>query len=256
VDIWVANDILDWEINGGMSSSVSEKDWKRPYEIWEYAKNLITNNDDRENLAQGIIALKRSYNARHKVISNNYPFNNINFKSKVNKKKKLELLEQYGLIRASLINKLLEIRNPIEHNDSLPPTKEKCIELVDYVWYFLKSTDDLILRIPNEVEMKNEDDYFYKVNLNTEESAVQGAKVIFNFKGYLNINSISFTPKKNYMHLQNSRIISDIDELKKIENYEKTHLQYDPKGVFIYGDLLNADVQYSFLKKILNDPWR
>ncbi len=38
------------------------------------------------------------------------------------------------------MKQLLAIRNDIEHRDVKPPSTEKCLELLDAVWYFLKST--------------------------------------------------------------------------------------------------------------------
>ncbi|MFN2744879.1 hypothetical protein ACINLE_04650 [Bacillus sp. z60-18] len=249
--IWVSNQLLNWEVDGSVMSSVSKEEWKRAYEIWNYAKNLIENNDDRENLSQAIIALKRSYNQRHQLLSKIYPFDEIHFDSKVGRKRGLELLEQYNIIRPLHIKKLLSIRNDIEHNDTVPPEKEKCLELVDHVWSFLKITDQKILNIPQQVIMKNEK-YFYEIDFNFENSSRN--EVFFNFKGFCALKDISFCFKEKYIELQDSRIISNKNELESEELF-KPHVKYNPHGIFIEGCIKYGEVQYSLLYKILNDPW-
>jgi hypothetical protein len=37
------------------------------------------------------------------------------------------------------------LRNSIEHQFAKAPTKKRCQELLDFVWYFLRSTDNLLL---------------------------------------------------------------------------------------------------------------
>jgi hypothetical protein len=223
--------------------------------IWEFSRKLIEENDDRENLSEGIIALKRSYDKRHKTITTNYPFDNIDFDSKTSSKRKLELLEQYGLIRLFLIRKLLDIRNLIEHADKLPPRKSECQELLDYVWYFLKSTDELVLNVPNIVQVKKENS-FVSIDLNMEESSEANANVVFNFRAYTTLDTLSFVKKHNHFCLNNLQIVSERKELEEIEPFEKSHLFYNNNAIFIKGKLTDGNDQYLILKKILSDPWR
>jgi hypothetical protein len=56
----------------------------------------------------------------------------------------LEILAELGVIRPSLIQGLLKIRNDVEYNDAAPPAAEACRNFVDIVWYFLRSTDALL----------------------------------------------------------------------------------------------------------------
>lgn len=58
----------------------------------------------------------------------------------------LALLESIGIVRPIILKKLLEIRNNIEHADEVPPSSSSCRELTDVVWYFLKSSDHLVMR--------------------------------------------------------------------------------------------------------------
>lgn len=86
--------------------------------------------------------MKRSLNHRLQLIEKTYHLKTIYFKDKP--KGYLELLEKYNIVRPLLMKKLLTIRNEIEHEDSNPPEIERCKELVDIMWYFLKSTDSIV----------------------------------------------------------------------------------------------------------------
>ncbi|MET3505698.1 hypothetical protein [Halalkalibacter oceani] len=253
--IWLSKEILEWNIDGGESFSVSLEEWKRPYEIWEFSRKLIDENNDRDNLSEGIISLKRSYEKRQKSIIANYPLGNINFNYKVPPKKRLELMEQYGLIRPLLIKKLLDIRNSIEHTDKSPPNKSECLELLDYVWFFLKSTDELVLNVPNKTCMRNENSFVW-IDLNMEETSKENANVVFNFEAYLTLDKLSFVKKTDHICLENLEIVSERKELEEVECYESSHLTYKNNAIFIKGKLTNGNDQYQILKKILADPWR
>lgn len=43
-----------------------------------------------------------------------------------------------------MLQDLMEIRNKIEHDDERPPRLKGCSEWLDMVWYFLRTTDDVV----------------------------------------------------------------------------------------------------------------
>jgi hypothetical protein len=59
----------------------------------------------------------------------------------------LQLLEQLGIARHRMVTRLIDFRNSIEHADKPPPDQKHCADLLEVVWYFLRSTDHLGLRI-------------------------------------------------------------------------------------------------------------
>jgi len=77
----------------------------------------------------------------------------------------LELLEYLGMIRPLMLQRLIEIRNAVEHKDSPPPTSQELRIFLDFAWYFLRSTDTN-LRSPIE-----------EFSLEPRESAPYGVEV-------------------------------------------------------------------------------
>ncbi|WP_313260480.1 hypothetical protein [Lacrimispora sp.] len=142
MECWLSKDIWNWDARYESGTELDAEAWKRAYEIWDRAKFLIDINDNLFCLSDGITNLKRSINQRLKNIEKVYHFKNIDFENKA--KGYLELLEQFDIVRPLIMKELLRIRNEIEHNDALPPNANRCQELVDIVWYFLKSTDSLV----------------------------------------------------------------------------------------------------------------
>lgn len=135
---WVKHDFLNWFATKEVSDYLDDEIWKRPYEIWNHASTLLHNDSSSLERVDAISTLKRSLNSRIKQFEKVYKITSLFEKSN---NQYLQLLEQLGLIRPLLIKQLMEIRNEIEHKDKKPPKIERCLEFLDIVWYFLKTTD-------------------------------------------------------------------------------------------------------------------
>ena len=61
------------------------------------------------------------------------------FKSYFPKQHILETYKELGIVKGFVIKKLFTIRNDIEHNELDYSDVEQCHDLLDTVWYFLKS---------------------------------------------------------------------------------------------------------------------
>ena len=126
----------------------------RAYDILGHAQIVLSREDNDFNRADALGNLKRSVNQRLKTIEQHY-----NFKSKNafgNNKKYLEFLEELGVVRPFLIKQLFELRNDVEHNDAKPVSNNRCKELLDIVWYFLKTTDRLLLSKQDSILYKSD----------------------------------------------------------------------------------------------------
>jgi hypothetical protein len=157
--VWINPMVFDWypESQGHFSN---DPDFKS-YELWNHAKNIIEKGENDFFLIDGICALKRAVSHRLKYITDTYNFNDIPLQGIP--KKPLQQLSYFGIIRPLMLKKLILIRNNIEHEYASPPDKEFCMELLDFVWYFLKTTDYFTELIPNNIVLaaKRFDDNSY-----------------------------------------------------------------------------------------------
>ena len=94
---------------------------------------------DRED---AIVALRRAIDRRIRHLNEVYRFRTI---PGVNRKAKLiDILKDLRIAHPIMLGKLARLRNLIEHNDGTPLDHEICEELVEFSWYFIKSTDQIV----------------------------------------------------------------------------------------------------------------
>lgn len=55
----------------------------------------------------------------------------------------MEMLGHFGIARPAMLEEISALRNLLEHQHKAPPGTARCQELVEFVWYFLRSTDAL-----------------------------------------------------------------------------------------------------------------
>ncbi|MET1171347.1 hypothetical protein [Paenibacillus amylolyticus] len=219
--IWIPREVLTWDMEVDSSTVFDDNESLRSYEIWEHSKNLISSHTSEFQLVDSIANLKRSLNQRLQLIEKRYNLKSINYRNKP--KGYLELLEQYNVVRPFLMRILLSIRNEIEHNDMRPPDLNRCQELLDVTWYFLRSTDHiirnqidkLVISMPREQDKKGN----YWINLDIDF----GVPVSLKVNCWLPDEFVSQTKKNDFLRV-------DAVEFR----------QFDNKN--IYRDRLSADV--------------
>ncbi|WP_462410394.1 hypothetical protein [Neobacillus sp. Marseille-QA0830] len=145
--MWISKEILSWK--GEVDSSFLNEHDIRSYQLWSHAENILNNHHDELHLADAIYALIRSVIRRLEVLNEIHSFLKIN--PPLFPKKTLEQLSYLGIIRPLLLERLIKIRNEIEQDDLSPPSINQCSELLDVVWYFLRSTDSLVKNPPNSI---------------------------------------------------------------------------------------------------------
>ncbi|GAA0378764.1 hypothetical protein [Bacillus horti] len=234
--IYVSKTIFDWDYYPGGGTIISSDVWSRSYKIWEHSKGLVDRARTEFELADGITNLKRALNHRMKLIESCYNFRSLN--PSWRNKGYLEILEGFGLVRPYLMKNLLTIRNDIEHNDAEPPSKERCNEFLDIVWYFLRSTDPIVQIIKNSNqhtlydEEGNETHYGFGISI-TYESSTE-----FEISGWFYGDIVSDEPKDEYLTLQ----YKDMHTKKKWENtnFNYHHNKLDSDR-WIRGNLIDLD---------------
>ena len=110
--------------------------------LLERSESHIRTHKSKDCRADCLLTLKRALNQRLKALEEIHEFKKLDIPDKP--KNYFELMEKIGVVRPLLLEKLLKIRNNIEHDDSDPPSYNQCKEFVDVVWYFLKSTNKLV----------------------------------------------------------------------------------------------------------------
>ncbi|QUM86995.1 hypothetical protein [Moritella sp. 28] len=140
--IWISPTCFN-ECHEECGHLTSKREVKRAVNIWEHARNCL----ERDNLTEfdrsdSIGWLKRALNQRLKLIE--YIYSLKNFALPDSPKGYLEYLATLNVVRPFMLKTLMAVRNDIEHNDAAPPDMERCLELLDLVWYFIRSTDELV----------------------------------------------------------------------------------------------------------------
>ena len=58
-----------------------------------------------------------------------------------------------------MLRRLMDIRNAVEHKDSKAPSINRCLELLEFTWYFLKSTDSLCTQVAEDIILHHPEGY-------------------------------------------------------------------------------------------------
>ncbi|WP_141509085.1 hypothetical protein [Candidatus Chloroploca asiatica] len=122
---------------------------RRAYEIWAHAEALLRHPQSDFSLVDSVANLKRAISHRLKALNSIYDFSTIPVQNKP--KRLLEQLAYFEIVRPTMLNTLISVRNALEHEDIPPPTSNRCHELVDVTWYFLRTTDHLITFIKDQI---------------------------------------------------------------------------------------------------------
>lgn len=153
--IWVAPSIIGEPPMVVGYIQTDPKRWRRAHEIWLHAKELMDISQDASYRVDVITTIKRAVNQRLSELNGIYKFEKMPVHAKSNRL--LDHLEFFGIIRPSLLRRLIDIRNAIEHEDESPPDWNRCLEFLDFVWYFLRMTDSLSQKYTTELSFEGAD---------------------------------------------------------------------------------------------------
>lgn len=245
--IWISKELLEWDYAPSGGSVIDPKFKQRAYEIWEHANDLIEKETEKFNLEDAIINLKRTIDQRLKLIEDIYGFkkNNKNYKNIPY----LELLEKFGIIRNNMMKKLLQIRNGIEHRDENAPSKERCIELSDMVWYFLKTTDNIVSIKREYIDTTNnykceESQYGFDMEIKYDN----GLEV--SLAGWVPNECVKETKEEDFLEI-NANDVHGKEKFKDKSWYNELHKDKLDSDLWINGTFeLNENDKLEFLKKI------
>ncbi|MBC6451599.1 hypothetical protein [Actinokineospora xionganensis] len=121
---------LTWEQDAGSSEISDRQPTRRSYEMWRLA--------EAKTGLDTVLWLNRAVNLRMRLLTQRYNMRSILTDAPP---KDAEILARIGIIRPQMHRTLRDLHQALE--TSAEPT-ERLAEFVDAVWYFLRSTDNLM----------------------------------------------------------------------------------------------------------------
>jgi hypothetical protein len=246
---FLSKKILNWHafLEGG---SVQANDWKKPYRILEHVQKILESNKSQFHLIDAITALKRSADHRIKDLNEKYRLKTIN--SHLRKKSMVERLSDLSIIKPLMLSKLFDIRNQLEHHDGEPPEYNKCLELLEFVWYFLRSTDYLSNLVNDSLLLYSEDilDSPYSLSLDMEIQKNWNITL----RGWIQPDFFSHHPLDDFFAIELTQIETKkefLSRYKKTYGYSiaKHHRNKNLEDLSITGKILDEDVRFKLVTK-------
>jgi hypothetical protein len=237
-NIWVTFDVLEWRADKEGSTCCDEQKYARPYEIWSHAEQILSKPTKDLDLVDAITTLKRTIDHRSRHLNELYSFKTIPIKDKPSSL--LESLSYFEIIRPIMLQRLIEIRNEVEHQDASPPSQNVCKEFLEFTWYFLRSTDQLVKSVADSFRLIpfGEDlfDYDYWLNVHTGPEKKWTVEV----RGWLYPSLFSQTKRNDWIMFESEKI-ERRDELFKRLRLKEEDAKKDkgrgrkPEDIYING---------------------
>ncbi|MDN3630677.1 hypothetical protein [Vibrio lentus] len=226
MNIYVNESVFDWDVKK-CTIEPQGSEWEKSYIYVNHAQSLLAIADNGNFYIDIISNLKRSIDHRLKLLSKYYDIKHISKLFGV--KGSFDTLSKLSLVRRLMVNKLIELRNNIEHQFSEAPSHDRCEEYIEFTWYFLRSTDSWAKEVHSDIyfEHPNISHYFIELDLNIENG--------------WNIEFSAWLPKEMYSEGERNKFYEL--EVKKLEfgHQFSSKLESDPD--------LNSDGHWIALKQ-------
>lgn len=145
--MWLSPEFLKWDTYP--EYELSDQNYRRAYDMWSHADQVLRQFQDDFHRVDALSTLKRALSHRLQLLKDLHKLDAIPLSRKP--KRTIEQLEFFGVVRPTMLIQLIDVRNAIEHEDAPPPPYKRCLELLDFVWYFLRSTDRLATRLITDI---------------------------------------------------------------------------------------------------------
>ena len=241
---WLDPSVLSWSAFTETSGIHDDKSWKRPYEIWEHAMATLKATPSEFQRTDALIALRRAVDRRVRQLQGIYDPKMIPIATKPSGV--LELFTFFGVVRPQMLERLIEIRNRVEHEDAAPPSLDDLQVYQELVWYFLRSTDFLV-RQSVESFMLNRDEerfssYWLEVTFGPEVDWIP------KFRGWVEPNHWSPNHRPDWIHVQNASEEPKKELLARTPSPENVGLpgEFNSRGenpgdLYIQGEIRGPD---------------
>lgn len=111
-----------------------------------HADYRIKNHQTAYDRIDAILALKRSMQTRLEHLDSLYGFKQYPEYKTLGW---MGLLEQWGVIRKRMLQRMRQLRNAVEHDGAEPPNLEDCEDYAEVTWWFLRGTSPLLAPLGN-----------------------------------------------------------------------------------------------------------
>ena len=145
MELWLTSDIFNWVTSVQTANISRGREWLRAYEVWKHADVTLQKTCNEFHLIDAITTLKRAVDHRLRLLDKLYKFKRIPIQGKPSDL--IKIMHYMDIVRPIMVEKLIQIRNAVEHEDASPPDWETCKVFSEFVWYFLRSTDNLVREI-------------------------------------------------------------------------------------------------------------
>lgn len=240
---------MEWTAvsTGGGHGSHSDLTW-RPYCYWNHAKRLLE-ADEKTTLhyLDSISSIKRAVDCRLKNFTDLYRLKKL--PSCMRRDGALKQLEYLNVIRPRMVKEIYDLRNALEHQFAEPPAHVRCLDYLDFSWYFLKSTDEWV-RIINSGYMLIKDyqpyeDSQYWVSVQT--TPLKSWDITLN--GWIPQNILSVQEDADALVIQCEKACTAEERLSHLRLQQKEfnddayYLSKSPQDVWFAGRLLSPTPQ-------------
>lgn len=147
--LWLSDKVFSMEFSRGDSKVLGEDAIYPAHTEWEHAEVRLRGQAGVYDRKDALGALNRAVLHRSRLLNEHYRFKAIPGVDPASKNS--ELLHIFGIARGSVLNLIRQLRNQVEHELHDPPDYELCNAYLDAVWYFLRSTDGLLVEITEDM---------------------------------------------------------------------------------------------------------
>lgn len=238
MDAWISHEALSWHAYIESWTLIDQDTVQRPYQHWEHAETLLKSELSEFHRIDLIATLKRAIDIRIRNLNEIYDFR----KTSLFKRSTpvIDILERLGIVRPLMLSKLIQIRNQVEHQDRPPPNNVVCAELVEFTWYFLRSTDIYVHGIPTGVVLESEP-YArhspYGMTLNTGPERAWSIEIL----GWLPKTWVTTNALEGWMHVSCERFEPAAEFFTRSPEAQEHHKGRDRSDVWVMGNILGPE---------------
>ncbi len=199
--IYLSPDILQWRPHSPGGLILSDADKHRAYDHLLRAEHFIKLEVVEDaDLADCLGNLRRAVTHRTQLLEKLYRLR-VPLQAGA-KKHFIELLAQVGIVRPSFLRALLAARNAVEYRDRKPPSRWRCQEMADAVWYFLRSTDPLVLTRRDYFELSPSEDGYPDETYGFGVHVRYSSRFRFEISGWSPRDLVSLLPKAGWLEVR------------------------------------------------------